>query len=390
MASRSDNNKPTKINLSPAKILFDQTRIIASSPHKKIPKGFQELLQKDEMTQFDLFSTVFPSPHSTQEDMSHIIHEWDLIPLFGVSRRAQDALRTESGNLPLLKRKCRSLSGEIYELEITPAKIMYKNGTYKEFYPSSTEELVTDILRKISRDQTYGSHYPTRGNTQGKTACTFSISMIKAELKRQGHARSSAEIKEALTIMHRCFIEITKNGKSSYSEPLLPARSISNREQYLEDSTILSTVTFSSIINHAIDTLEYRQFRYDILTSLNNSIAKWVFRLLNVKYTNAGIGVAPFELKFSDAQEMSGLLDLGTTAKAVAELEKAIIALEKSKNVKGEHRVINSYTKVLKKDKKTILDAIFYLTPSNEFIEDMIAANSRNKIARTIPTIASK
>ncbi len=72
-----------------------------------------------------------------------------------------------------------------------PALIKQKDGTFKAFFPSITEELVEESLKKFLTDQNYGIHDPKNQETWVR----FSLSMVSAELKARGRERNRNQIK---------------------------------------------------------------------------------------------------------------------------------------------------------------------------------------------------
>ena len=50
-------------------------------------------------------------------------------------------------------------------VKVQPALIEQKDGSYKAFFPSVTEEFIEEALKKILTDQKYGRHDPVKGET---------------------------------------------------------------------------------------------------------------------------------------------------------------------------------------------------------------------------------
>jgi len=77
---------------------------------------------------------------------------------------------------------------------IRPARIIYKNGDQKEYYPSPREELVEEDLRKIACDRLKGVYLDDGAGVQ------FTLYELKKELRERGHDINSVDLVESLKI----------------------------------------------------------------------------------------------------------------------------------------------------------------------------------------------
>lgn len=77
----------------------------------------------------------------------------------------------------------------------------------RDFYPSATEELIEEALRKLSADQQAGYF----DKTQYRSGVFFSLYALREELARNGHARSYQEVRLSLDILSGSIIEIATN-----------------------------------------------------------------------------------------------------------------------------------------------------------------------------------
>ena len=123
---------------------------------RKIRKKDSDLVNPTEIElpkQLRLFRMLLLPPND-QEDQSNILMFWDSIPKYSISRHQQAKMRSESGQLPILRHHFR-FDGQEYEMELTPAYLSsQKNETGIAYYPGYTEELIEDVLRKFLLDDT--------------------------------------------------------------------------------------------------------------------------------------------------------------------------------------------------------------------------------------------
>lgn len=157
--------------------------------------------------QYDLFSQFVTNDPS---EVSNTVEVWESIPKYFFTPHQVQKLRTSTGHANPYKWAYKYNSIDC-EVKIQPALLEQKDGSYKAFFPSVTEELVEESLKKILADQRYGMHDP--GNLE--TWVKFTLSMIQKELTTRGRSRSRNEIKHAIEVMSSCIITLSKEGKRS-------------------------------------------------------------------------------------------------------------------------------------------------------------------------------
>ena len=115
------------------------------------------------VSQYDLFSQ-FPFKKGA---FSNTIEFWDSIPKFIVSPAEQNRRRTKDGLLQphahkfVYKPTYGAMKGHNQvecTVTIKPAQIKDADGQYRHYFPSTDEELVEEVLRKIFMDQDHGYH----------------------------------------------------------------------------------------------------------------------------------------------------------------------------------------------------------------------------------------
>ena len=170
----------------------------------------------DKNKQYDLFTTFFSKD---PRDLSNTIELWDAIPKYAVSPRQQNASRDDNWRLPVHVQEFEYRPSHLdtapitCRLKVQPASIEIQPGKFMDFYPSTDEELIEEVLKKIFADQQYGMH-SVAGN---ESWVRFTLYMIQKELKTRGKSRSIDEIKRSLEIMSQAVVEVGR-------VPIFPVR----------------------------------------------------------------------------------------------------------------------------------------------------------------------
>ncbi len=323
--------------------------------------------------QFDLFTSFF----GDSKDLSNTIELWDAIPKYSVSQKQQNHLRDEKGNLPLHDhhfeyRPTGRGQAEAVRCTVTiqPASIRNEDGTVTQYYPSTDEELIEEVLKKIFTDQQYGIHAPG----QNESWVRFSLYMIREELKARGKTRSLSEIKRSLEILARSVYAVQIEGpakKLAYENTILSNMTRTTRADYLEDTKALWCAQLPALVSKSINELTYRQFNYGTLMSLSTPLARWIHKRLSHNYINAGL-MQPYNILFSSIERDSGLLH---HVKKTINVKTAESAFDELK----EKNVLWWFKKQERKQGRGLQDVLYTLQPTSDFISEIKAANARQR-----------
>lgn len=316
--------------------------------------------------QFDMFAKFYGNP----KKLSNTIDLWDAIPKYSCSARKQAALRDHAGYLPVwtcsfVYKRPETNDKISAEMEIKPARLKTK-GVEKDFLPSANEELVEEVLRKIFADQKYGSHY----TAEEESYVDFSLAMIAKELRDRGHSRSLEQIKHSLLVMNECRLALFFQGnskKAAYRGAIIPETLEVNRADYLSDPTSKWRVRLPFVYSQAVNSLEFRQFNYEVLMSMSSQLARWLHKLLSRRYTNASI-TQPYQTRYSTIKRDSGLLVHSREDRNRETVRDAIEEL-KSQDVVRYYKIGKSVNNAR--------DPLYELTPTGIFVSEMKAANKR-------------
>jgi hypothetical protein len=321
--------------------------------------------------QLDLFRTFFCSP-SEKEDFSNTVDIWDSAPRYSISAQEMSKRRNELGGLPLLNLKFNH-RGKQYSLKIQPAKIE-ENGRTIEYYPSASEELIEDALRKIALRQNSGFF----DERKFQSGAVFSLYELREELACRGHARSYQQVIKSLTILQRSHIEIRVgegNGSSFAASNYFSAVVSVSREDLKEDPESKWVVQFYPLVTVGINgSINYRQFNYAVMMSLSSQLARWLHKLLCSKFVFASISGNPFELHYSTIKRDSNMLNHGreidNRRRVDESIKKLIDASVLMKVVLQPELGANN----------KIIDVTYFLYPTMDFIKEIKAANKKGSI----------
>ena len=139
--------------------------------------------------QYDLFSQFVTNDKS---EISNTVEVWESIPKYFFTPKQVEKLRTQDGLARTFSWQYK-YNNTPYSVKIQPALIEV-DGIEKAYFPSVTEELVEEALKKILSDQRYGLHDPQNIETWVR----FTLSMIQKELKARGRSRNRNQIKHAI------------------------------------------------------------------------------------------------------------------------------------------------------------------------------------------------
>ena len=252
--------------------------------------------------QYDLFASFLTND---ADAVSNALELWDGIPKYFLNGRQQEKLRGADG----LARSYQweySYQGKPCMVRIQPALITQEDGRDKAFFPSVTEELVEEALKKIFTDQQHGYHDASNAESWVR----FTLGMIYRELKARGRTRSIREIKRAVEVLNRCILTLYQEGIEAYSGPILSDLITVNRDKYLADADSQHAARLPVFLSVGINGLKYRQFNYARLMDCDEQLTRWLYKRFIHRYRHAST-IDTYHFTFLDVKQGSGLLQQG-------------------------------------------------------------------------------
>jgi len=333
--------------------------------------------------QMDMFRGLLCNTDTERDSLSNVFDLWDSIPRYVVSRQQQDKWR-KTGTFPLLHEVPFHYRGRELMATIQPAAVKGVDGFIRTYFPSANEELIEDVLRKIATDQNKGYYDPR----ERRSGVVFTLHMVRKELERRGHGRTYREIILSLEIMSSAVIQTStadgKDGdftsKSLYLNNLFRV----SKGRLSEDPEAKWFVDFHPFASRALDELTYRQFNYARLMGHKSQLARWLNKVLSLKYLNASF-LHPFEMRLSTIIRDSGLLTgYGRHRDAVTAVDSAF---EELQGCQPPLLLRKPDKKLIEGKRGKILDVVYTLYPSRQFMTEVKAASKRQSLAADRPKL---
>ena len=346
----------------------------------KIPKPAQPEFAN---RQLNLFQNFLCNTAVERNHLSNAIDLWDNVPRYSVSRQAMTKARINGRFLEKHEAEFKYKDRSLIRI-LTPARVEDLDGVDRDFYAGANEELVEDALRKLATEQQSG--YFDKPNY--RCGVVFTLYALREELKKRGHTRSYQQIVLALNILSGSVIEIVaRDGSEAFSRSTyLPHLAAVTRGRLREDPKAKWVVQFHPLVTASIDNVTYRQFNYHLMMSHTTQLARWLHKQLALKYTFASL-TEPFEMRYSTIKRDSGLLEQYKRPRdAIDVLEQAFHELKQpilqENGTQLQNVLMNVDRKAITGSRGKLLDVVFTLTPSLDFIRDTKAGSKRLALAQ--------
>jgi hypothetical protein len=266
-----------------------------------------------------------------------------------------------------------TFNGEQYALSITPARIRDPiTGVEKDKLPSEREQLVEDVIRKLASES-------LQLGQQDEVITHFTIHAIYLELKKHRHTFNKAEIKEALQVLHRSVIEITKvtkkgerKQKAIVSASVFPALYMRDAD----DPASKAHVQLNPFLAQAIKSLAFEQVDYEWMMQIKGQMTRWLFKSMSLMFADTDDVPKDMEIRASDIARNHGS-EWSRWRDTLAQVQRSVSQL-------ADVNVIADFaTKdVMVGNKKE--DVIYTVRFSKKFLDDRRNAMSKRKfLART-------
>lgn len=309
--------------------------------------------------QYDLFGQFVTNDSA---GISNTVKIWERIPKYFPSRTLQRHIPKKGHPDPYEWEYVEN--GQRYTVIIQPALIKEKSE-YKAYFPSSTEEIIEEVLKKILSKQQYGIHDPE----QSKTWVRFSLSMIYREMKERGCQRNRNEIKRAIQIMSKCNISFYKGEEEVWSGSILQDIITVGRSDYIENTEAHHIARMPLFISHSINQLDYRQFNYNRLMHCKSQLTRWIYKKLIHDYSYASM-MNSYHFMYSTLKG-SGLIQ---QSREIDNRKKVIFSLDE---LVKSNVLMSNYGVDEKKSGRKIIDIKYTVTATHEFTKEQKAANKR-------------
>jgi hypothetical protein len=296
-----------------------------------------------------------------------------------------------------------TLHGKRYLAEILPAQIKDPaTGEEKLVFAGAREELVERALRFIAVQQTAKTRITLDTNT-GREAITvfFTLSMIRRHLEALGHGYKLREIQEALDVLSGTMIEISPaegqeiapqaGKKPSRRQRFVKATILSNYAgDFLEgDSTgeeSRAAMTFHPLATQAILELAYYPINQTRVGSLKHPLARWLTTRMSHNYRQARkhgfVDNAGYHIALKTILEERGLTREARLRNNLDSVRKALQEMKQRRILSEIEAYKEELVHMPTKRRPKIVNAVWTLYPSTEFVEEIIGGNREMALLR--------
>jgi hypothetical protein len=283
-----------------------------------------------------------------------------------------------------------TLRGKKYTAFVAPARITdARTGQERLVFPGSREELVERALRFIAVQQIARTKLIPDSET-GHQAVTvfFTLSMLRRHLEDLGHGFKLSEIKEALDILSDTLIEIR-----------LPDDEPGNKRRRFMKGTILTNytgdfaeadptgedsraaMTFHPLATQAILQLAFYPINQLRVGKLKRPLARWLTTRMSHNYRQAKkhsyVQNDGYHISLKTILDERGLLR-EARLRANVEAVRAAVEEMKQQRILSEMRPFDEkLVHAPSKRRPKIVDAVWTLYPSPEFVDEVIGGNKQ-------------
>jgi hypothetical protein len=327
-------------------------------------RGELVTLKRSNPEQLSLFQTFLPD----EDKYSNTIELYDAIPKYYPVKHMHDK-RVNDTFLPHLEREFEH-KGNKYRLLISPGRVIYKDGTAREFYPSFREELVEEALRKIACDRLNGVFL------DGQAGVQFTLYELKKELKARGHTIDIPDLIESLKICNLASLTVRdSSGKALMQSPIFPVLLIASRADWMENpKQARCYVQFHPLVTASINHISYRQYDYMTYMAYKHRLSRWLHKRMAHNYVHASM-MHPYSISLSTILRDSGAYVAPRGSNRPREVETALDELKAK-------QVVMEWKKAEKRGRRNkIIDITYTLYPDFSFVEEVKKANARSKRA---------
>jgi hypothetical protein len=331
-------------------------------------RGKNVTLMRSQPYQLSLFQTFHPD----HDKYSNSIELYDALPKYFPARHI-DELRIQDAFLPNLERQFEH-RGTLFKLTIRPARLVYKNKTMREFYPTFREELVEEALRKIASDRSNGMFLNEQAGAQ------FSLYELQKELQARGHSINLPDLLEALKICNLASLSLEQDGRALVQSPIFPILLLANKDDWVKKpKETRCFVQFHPLITASITALSFRQYDYQLVMSYKHRLSRWLHKRMAHNYIQAG-SLSPYRISLSTILRDSGAYLPPRKDNRPREVDTALKELQ-------ARDVLMSFTKEYRRGpRNAVVDIVYQLDPDFSFIQEIKRANARAKAVLEPPS----
>lgn len=313
--------------------------------------------------QLDLFSfaNIFPDK---KINLSAVTGLYDIAPKY--PRSEIERMKKNGKNLSIYSQEFVHEKQKI-RINITPARLIQKDGSTKDFFPSQREEIIEDVLRKFATD-------PNRNDfLNDRLAVKFTLYELWKELKKEGHELAYWQIRESLNILIKTNIEIkfidNKIERITFSSNMFETFKEINENEEIEDTekynkNIWCFVRFNSLVSESVKNGTWRGLNYKQCMSYKKSLSRYLHKRLSITFRGKSTEDS-YNIMLSTIIIGSGMTEYKQIGDSIIQVKKCLEEMIKIGSIK-KYKMEKIYSK---ERKNKIEDVKFFIYVSELFLE---------------------
>ncbi len=316
----------------------------------------------------NLFQSFLCNEHEAGS-LSNVITLWELIPKY-----TGDYLNSQGESIPNDFKRQFTIYDSTFTLTMFPGTYYpnRKSAKPQRRFPGVREQIVEQALIHLACIQAQAEEV----NGEVSYYITFSIREIGSILKAMGRTHSNTQIREALEVLSSSIMTITREGENATSSrnPIIPSftrAEIKSGDLSGKDNW---KIKLHPLVTHAIKTVGYRQFQYD----LSKDLAPWAGYLQRqMHYAAPNISSEnPLKIKLSELRNRTPGLIHKATVTSIKAVERELTKMQDSGLV--ETFVIDEiFAKRPGRGRPSPIDAEFTLFPGIDWVRHVKAGHKR-------------
>lgn len=282
--------------------------------------------------QFELFTEF--QIGSPQARLSRIIPLTDLLGVYLFSRN--NAVPPNTPASAIRPRHHQFVHrDENISFEVRPAILAAHGGKTKVIFPGEREQLVASAIRALAvRGDALLGTKPGKGESYLVTV-TLTIRQLRAELASTGHTFSHAEVMEALEILGKTSVSLTRQREGE--KPIKMDYSLFTSQMSQEDNYL---IVLSELESQQIVAGAYRSLNYPRMMQLADPLARWLYQYIHSEHRGArksrqDQAKSPFVIT------LHGLIARGVISET-KELRKAILRVRRTLETLADAGVLDA------------------------------------------------
>lgn len=366
-----------------------RTRTLAS-----IPKVAAVPIEDGRRRQYTLFEDLFGGTSDNVTKRGHPYSNsvgllYEHAPKFVASGRAKAYIEQHSSKTNRVLRFLENhtvdfvFDGHPYQLEITPATVSRKNPETGEeeqvhLFPGFREQSVEQAIIKLAIDKKRLETFDA-GAHGALVGARFNMTELRTELEKSSCGYKLAEIREALEVLHKAHIKITRvsdedgtaEGEPEVSATLFPVKVVGRINKSTGDRE--TYVCFNPLVSMAIEREEWRQFNFQTFMALKAGLTRWIHKHLIHQWRNAAEG-RTLTVRATTIIECSGLVEMARRRDGFAKIRRSFDEL-RQRGVLQRCDV-----RPIKGARGAVTDIEFIIEPSQRFVQEQKNANHQRNI----------